>query len=151
MPKIRLQRILPLLSGALPENGTQSLVRDILVLQGKLDRLSEQDFYFQKGRESHQRRLDKMKEDYAQIVETANGNDVDFFLEGIREAELKMQEICSPESRHPMFAKAFVEAASNSKIIHLQDLLHAKSLFGKLKSLDELVKDEASLLKIFEL
>ncbi len=151
MSKIHLERIPPLLSGTLPKCGTNSLIRDILVLQGKLVRLSEQDFYFQKGRESHQRRLDKMKEEYAQIVETANGNDVDFFLEGIREVELKMQEICSPESRHSMFAKAFVEAASNSKISHLQDLLHAKSLFGKLKSLDELMKDEASLLKIFEL
>lgn len=55
-------------------------VAGIIVIQSKLDNLDKQDFYFQKGRKSNEKRLDEMKVEYSRIVEFVNGNDVDFFF-----------------------------------------------------------------------
>ena len=87
MSKIYFDRILPLLTDKVSTTGVQGLLRDILILQDKLNNLDQQDFYFQKGQKSHRERQDGMKAEYALMVETANGNEVDFFLEGISEAE----------------------------------------------------------------
>ena len=151
MPKIHSERILSFFTGNLPTNGIQALLCDIIVLQAKLENLKNQGFYFQKGKSNHAAHLESLKEQYADIVETANGNDVDFFLERIRGAELKMQKFCSPDSSLPLFAKAVVKVSLTSEISHLQDLLQVKGQFGKLKPLDELMKDETFLLRTFEL
>jgi hypothetical protein len=82
MPKIQFSHILPVLIGASSACGIQALLREILVLQAKLEDFHSQDFYFQKGQESHQRRLVKMEVEYALIVETANGEDMDISLKG---------------------------------------------------------------------
>jgi len=128
--KIRLERILPLLSGTLPKNGTQSLVRDILVLQGKLDRLSEQDFYFLKGAESFRRKLDGMKEQYALIAKMVNENTVDDLLSLKTEIEDKASQICSPKSNHPVFAKLLVRDVTTHEINLIQDAIQIKAKFG---------------------
>jgi hypothetical protein len=151
MSKIHLTHLMPSLTGNSPSRGIQTLLVDIIVLQAKLENLSNQDFYFQKGKSNHAAHLESLKEQYEDFVETANGNDVDFFLERIREAELKMQKYCSPDRRLPLFAKAFVKASSTFQINYLQELIYFKGKFGTLKPLDELIKNEATLIQIFEL
>lgn len=91
MAKISFDRIVPLLVGIAPADGVRSLLREIIVLQAKLDSPERQDFYFQKGRKSNEKRLEEMKVEYSRIVELVNGNDVDFFLE-LRNARLKQSK-----------------------------------------------------------
>ena len=151
MSKLHLNRLTPLLTGFQSTTGIQSLLRNIVVLQAKLANPSGQDFYFQKGLDSHQRHLDEMKAEYAEMVSIANGNTLDDLLAQIKELEEKAQKICSPESTHPIFVKTMVQASSKAQISYLQDLVSAKGTFGTLKPLEELLKDEATLLRIFEL
>jgi len=92
-----------------------------------------------------------MKAEYAEMVSIANGNTFDDLLAKIKELEEQAQKICSPESTHPIFVKTMVQASSKVQIIYLQDLLRDKGTLGELKLLDELLKDEATLLRIFEL
>ncbi len=129
--------------------GSLGLLREIIVLQAKLDNIDEQDFYFQKGKDNHISHLESMKMKYAQMVETVNKNSVDYFLEQIKESESKMNEICSRGSTYPVFAKVLVQGTSISQIKYFQDLIQLKARFGTLKPLDELMKDENALMEIF--
>jgi hypothetical protein len=127
----------------------QGLLRDILCLQDKLNHLSQQDFYFQKGQESQQQKLNSMKAEYDQMVETANGNEVDFFLEGIIEAETNINHYHTRACTLPIFAKIILEAQALSRISRYRDAIEAKGLFGTLKPLEEVMEDEAALLRVF--
>lgn len=91
-----------------------------------------------------------MKAEYSRIVDLVNNHEVDYFLEQIREAEAKFQEICSRESKHPVFAKVLVDAQLTSEIDYLRMLVQAKGDYEKLTPLHELIQDERALLKIFE-
>lgn len=150
MSKISFNRIVPLITQSPPADVVQSLLREIVVLQAKLDHLDQQDFYFQKGRKSHEARLENMKAEYSRIVDLVNNHEVDYFLGLIREAEAKFQEICSRESKHPVFAKVLVDKHINPEIAYLRMLVQAKGDYGKLLPLHELMQDERALLKIFE-
>jgi len=91
-----------------------------------------------------------MKARYSQIVDLVNDNDIDFFLERIREAENQFHKICSPGSRSPVYAKLIVASSTKSQISYFKELLSAKSQFGQMKGLDDLMKDEPALAQIFE-
>jgi hypothetical protein len=149
MSKIQFDRILPLFTDKTSTTGVQGLLRDILCLQDKLNHLSQQDFYFQKGQESQQQKLNSMKAEYDQMVETANGNEVDFFLEGIIEAETNINHYHTRACTLPIFAKIILEAQALSRISRYRDAIEAKGLFGTLKPLEEVMEDEAALLSIF--
>jgi hypothetical protein len=114
-----------------------------------LNKLDQQDFYFQKGQESQQRNLNSMKAEYARMLETANGNEVDFFLEGISEAETNINHYHTRACTLPIFAKIILEAQALSRISRYKDAIEAKGLFGTLKPLEEVMEDEAVLLSIF--
>lgn len=150
MSKISFNRIVPLIAQSPPADAVQSLLREIIVLQAKLDHLDQQEFYFQMGRKSHESRLENMKTEYSRIVDLVNNHEVDYFLGLIREAETKFQEICSRESKHPVFVKVAVDAQLTSEIVYLRMLIQAKGDYGKLLPLHELMQDERALLKIFE-
>lgn len=150
MAKISFDRILPLFKEQQPANGVHGLLREIIVIQSKLDNLDKQDFYFQKGRKSNEKRLDEMKVEYSRIVEFVNGNDVDFFLGQIKDAEELFRKVCSPGSTQPVFAKIMVDANTKSRIRFFKDLIQVKGQYKNLKTLDELMKDEQALMKIFE-
>jgi hypothetical protein len=149
MSKIHFDHILPLLTDKTSTTGVQGLLRDILILQDKLNNLDQQDFYFQKGQESQRQRLDGMKAEYAQMVETANGNEVDFFLEGISEAEANIDHYHSRACTLPIFGKIILEAQAIARISRFKDAIEAKGLFGTLMPLEEVLEDEAALLRIF--
>jgi len=149
MSKTSFNRIIPLLTKQEHSDGALGLLREIIVLQAKLDNIDEQDFYFQKGKDNHISHLESMKMEYAQMVETVNKNSVDYFLEQIKESESKMNEICSRGSTYPVFAKVLVQGTSISQIKYFQDLIQLKARFGTLKPLDELMKDENALMEIF--
>lgn len=149
MAKISFNRIMPLLAETSPVNGVQNLLREIIVLQAKLDRIGKQDFYFQKGYESHKKRLDKLKSEFSQTVELVNNNDVDYFLEQIKEAEETYRRICPKDSNHPVFAKVLVDAELESQIQYFKMLLQAKGQYKKLMTIDELMQNENALLEIF--
>lgn len=142
MSKIHFDRILPLLTDKTTTTGVQGLLRDILILQDKLNHLGQQDFYFQKGQKSHRERQDGMKAEYALMVETANGNEVDFFLEGISEAEANIGHYHTKACTLPIFAKIILEAQALSRISRFKDAIEAKGLFGTLKPLEEVMVDE---------
>jgi len=149
MSKISFNRIVPLLTKQEHSDGALGLLREIIVLQAKLVNIDEQDFYFQKGKDNHISRLESMTMKYAQMVANINNNSVDYILEQINEAESKMNEICSRESKHPVFVKVSVHVNSISQIKYFQDLIQLKARFGTLKSLEELMNDENALLEIF--
>ncbi|MCB9315660.1 MAG: hypothetical protein H6569_05945 [Lewinellaceae bacterium] len=150
MSKVSFNSIVPLVVESSPANGVQSLLREIIVLQAKLDRIDRQDFYFQMGQKSNQKRLDELKVKYNQIVDWVNNNDVDFFLEQIKEAENKSRQFCTSERSQPVFAKIMVDVNTKSQINYFKMLLQAKSQYKKLKTLNELMNDETSLMEIFE-
>lgn len=147
MPKLSFNSIVPLLVESSPANGVQSLLREIIVLQAKLDRIDEQNFYFQKGRKSHEKRLDGMKSQYSQIVELVNNNEVDFFLEQIKEAERKSKAIEAKGYLSSIERLAY--DSFNGQIEYFKSLLQSKGQYKKLMTLDELMKHEQLLVKIF--
>jgi len=149
MSKISFNRIIPLLTKQEHSDGALGLLREIIVLQAKLDNIDEQDFYFQKGKDNHISHLESMTMKYAEMVANVNNNSVDCLLEQVKEAESKMNEICSRESKHPVFAKVLVQGTSISQIKYFQDLIQLKARFGTLKPLDELMQDETALMEIF--
>lgn len=148
MAKISFDRIAPLLVGIAPADGVRSLLREIIVLQAKLDNLDKQDFYFQKGQKSNEKRLDEMKVEYIQIVEMVNNNDVDFFLEQIEEAERKIKAIEAKGYLSSIDRLAY--NSFHSQVEYFKSLLQAKGQYKKLKTLDELMQDEQALMEIFE-
>lgn len=150
MSKISFNKVASLITESPPADVVQSLLREIVVLQAKLDHLDQQDFYFQMGQKHHEKRLEEMKAQYHQIVDLVNNHEVDYFLEQIREAEEKFHAICSRESKHPVFVKVLVDKHLNSEIAYLKMLVQAKGDYQKLLPLQELMQDEQALLRVFE-
>jgi predicted GTPase len=148
MAKISFDRILPLLKEQQPANGVQGLLREIIVIQSKLDNLDKQDFYFQKGKTNHIARLESLKRKYAQIVEAINGNTVDYFLEQVRTYESNIQKLTSKGYLNTIDQMAL--GMMKGEIYKYNNLLYGKGRFGTLKPLDELMKDEQALMQIFE-
>lgn len=147
MSKISFNSIVPLLLESSPANVVQNLLREIIVLQAKLDRIGEQDFYFQKGQRSHEKRLEKMKSEYRQMVELVNNNDVDFFLEQIREAERKIKAIEAKGYLSSIEKLAY--DSFHGQVEYFKSLLQAKGQYKKLKALDKLMEDEQTLITLF--
>lgn len=147
MPKIAFDRIVPLLTTQEHLDGVLGLLRDIIILQAKLDSLDRQDFYFQKGITNHIAHLEMMKRQYAQIVETVNGNSVDYFLEQVRTYENNIQKLTSKGYLNTIDQIAL--GMMKGEISKYNNLLHAKGRFGTLKPLDELMTDESGLMEIF--
>lgn len=148
MAKISFDRIAPLLVGIAPTDGVRSLLREIIVLQAKLDSPERQDFYFQKGRKSNEKRLEEMKVEYSRIVELVNGNDVDFFLEQIEDAERKIKAIEAKGYLSSIDRLAY--NSFHSQVEYFKSLLQAKGQYKNLKTLDELMQDENALMEIFQ-
>ncbi len=149
MSKISFNAVVPLVVASSPADVVQSLLREIIVLQAKLDGIGKQDFYFQMGRKSHETKLAELKAEYGRIVELVNNHDVDYFLEQIKEAEEKFQQICSRESNHPVFAKVLTEAHLNAEIAYLKMLIQAKGQYKKLLTLNLITQNQQALLDIF--
>ncbi len=149
MSKISFNAVVPLVVASSPADVVQSLLREIIVLQAKLDGIGKQDFYFQMGLKSHETKLAELKAEYDRIVELVNNHDVDYFLEQIKEAEEKLQQICSRESNHPVFAKVLTEAHLKAEIAYLKMLIQAKGQYKKLMPLDEIMHNQNALLEIF--
>lgn len=147
MSKIAFDRIVPLLTKQEHLDGVLGLLRDIIVLQAKLGNLDRQDFYFQKGKTNHIARLESLKRKYAQIVETVNGNSVDYFLERVKTYENNIQKLTSKGYLNTTDQMALV--MMKSEITKYNNLLHAKGRFGTLKPLDEVMEDESGLIEIF--
>lgn len=147
MSRISYDRIIPLLVGQQPTSGVIGLIREIIVLQSRLENTDAQSFYFQKARKSHQAKLDKMKARYSHIAEIINNNDMDFFIIKVNEFEGKLQKI---KSEGPSgFIKRFTCDMLQNDIDYGNDLIQIKNQFGRLKNLDELFEDEESMMKIF--
>ena len=149
MAKISFDRLVPLLTKQGPFDGVVGMLREIIVLQAKLDNLSGQDFYVQKGKGSHVKHLAALKRQYAQIIEMVNTNSVDYFLEEIGQAKDELLWVCSPESPYPIFAKRIVHASLHAKIGCLNDFLYIKGKFGRLKNLEKVSEDKGILMEVF--
>lgn len=147
MSKISFDRIETLLVGIAPADGVRNLLREIIVLQAKLDSSDRQGFYFQKGRKSNEKRLEEMKVEYSRIVELVNGNDVDFFLEQIEDAERKIKAIEAKGYLSSIDRLAY--NSFHSQVEYFKSLLQAKGQYKKLKILDELMQDEQAIVDIF--
>lgn len=147
MSKIAFDRIIPLLTKQEHLDGVLGLLRDIIVLEAKLDNLDRQDFYFQKGKTNHIARLESLKRKYAQIVETVNGNTVDYFLEQVKTYENNIQKLTSKGYLNTIDQMAL--GMMKGEISKYNNLLHAKGRFGTLKPLDEVMEDESGLVEIF--
>ena len=147
MSKIAFDRIIPLLTRQEHLDGVLGLLRDIIVLQAKLDNLDRQDFYFQKGKTNHVARLETLKSEYAKIVETVNGNTVDYFLEQVRIYESNIQKLTSKGYLNTIDQMAL--SMMKGEISKYNNLLHAKGRFGTLKPLDEVMEDESGLVEVF--
>jgi hypothetical protein len=127
--------------------GVFGLIREIIVLQCKLDNLDEQDFYFQKGQENHRDRLESLKEEYARLLEMINNNGVHFFLEQLAGKENDIRKITSKRgiSTHDQIALR----ALQDQIEEYQNILHIKGKLGGLKPIDEFMSNEYILKEIF--
>ena len=137
MAKTSLDRIIPLLLKQEPLNGVLGLLRELIVLQEKLNAIDEQDFYFQKGIANHTKRLESLKRQYAQIVETVNDNTVDYFLDKVIECESKVQKLTSKGYLNTIDQIALT--GFKREISKYKNLLHIKGQYGKLGPLDELI------------
>lgn len=147
MSKISLNRIIPLLTNQEHLEGVLGMLRDILVLQDKLDNPERQDFYFQKGIPNHVSHLEALKNKYAKIVEIVNSNSVDYFLGEVNDYNNKVQKLTSKGYLNTIDQMAL--SMMKGEISRFQNLLGIKRRFGTLKPLDELMKDEKFLMEIF--
>lgn len=147
MSKISFDRIIPLLTNQEHLDGVLGMLREILVLQDKLDNPKRQDFYFQKGISNHISHLESLKNEYAKIVEIVNNNSVDYFLGEVNERKEKVQKLTSKGYLNTIDQMAL--GMIKGEISKFQNLLEIKGRFGTLKPLDELMQDESALMEIF--
>jgi len=147
MNRISYDRIIPLLVGQQSTSGITGLIRDIIILQSRLENPDSQSFYFQKGMKSHQAKFNEMKVRYNDIAKIINHNDMDYFKAKIHEHEVQIQKIKS--DGYIGFMKRFAYQCIQSNIDYNNDLIQIKNQFGKLKNLNELLEDEESMMKIF--
>lgn len=147
MSRIKLSRLMPLFLKQGRSEGVYGLVREIIVLQCKLDNLEEQEFYFQKGQENHRDRLESLKEEYARQLELVNNNGVDLFLDQIASKENDIRKISSKQglSTHDQIALR----ALQGQIEECQNIVHIKGKLGGLKPIEELMSNEYLLKEIF--
>lgn len=147
MAKIPLERIMPLLTNQEHRDGPLGLLREILVLQSKIENPNTEDFYFQKGLANHKSHLESLKKEYAQMVETVNTNGVDYFLEQVKEYEGKLKKLTSKGYLSTVDQIAL--GVIKNQISNCKNLLHIKGQFGELKPLEKLMEDEEALMRVF--
>lgn len=141
MAKIQVERLIPHLIEQTPPDGPLGLLDEIFALQSKIENSKEADFYFQKGLENHKYYLEGMKNEYAKLVELINTNEVAYFVAQITHFELALKKVYAMENFN-MISRIGV-VAINSQITKYKNLLEIKIQYGQLKSLDELMQEEA--------
>jgi cell division FtsZ-interacting protein ZapD len=147
MARVSLKSIIPLLTKQEHSDGPLGLLREIIVLQSKIENQDGQDFYFQKGLANHISHLESLKKEYAQMVETVNTNTVDYFLEQVKEYEGTLKKLTS--KRHLNTVDQIALGMITNQISKYKNLLHIKGQFGQLKPLEELMEDEETLIRVF--
>ena len=131
-----------------PIDGVQTLLRDIVLLQAKFDENAKGDLFFQTSKEMQAKLLNLGKEKYAKLVEIANESSLEQLnlqLEKVR------TEIKTFTSEHEMNSITGQKVNSlNTQIDSIKLIIEAKEKYDILKPLDELMKDEQGLIKLFK-
>ncbi len=141
MAKIQVERLIPHLIEQLPLDGPLGLLDEIFALQSKIENSKEADFYFQMGLENHKYYLDGMKNEYAKMVELINTNEVAYFVAQITHFEFALKKVYAMQNFNMIGRIGAVSI--NSQITKYKNLLQIKIQYGQLKSLGELMQEEA--------
>jgi hypothetical protein len=149
MSVISINKFASLVSETPSNRGICELVRSILVLEARLNNPGEQDFYFLKGRQNHRIKLESMQKQYAEAVEYANRHSIDDLENEIQKRKEEIRHLGTVACKQPVFVKVILDVTHRSKIGYCESLIEAKTLFGKLQPLDELVHDEDALRLVF--
>lgn len=137
--------LISFLEGFEPVNEVQTLLRNIVLLQVKLD--SEQDAFVQQTKDVQTEFLNLSKEKYALLVEVVNDGSLEQFNSHIQRIR---DEIKQFTSEHEMNSITGQKVNSlNGQLEAAKSFKSAKEKYGTLKPLDDLLKDEATLMQIF--
>lgn len=109
------------------------LLREILVLQAKLEKAEQQSFFFRKSIAAHRRRLESLKKDFEQLKDVINKHQLEEFLEWKNEAEIEYNR-----RKHTAEAQySGTLAALYARIKHMGNLVKLKSKYMQLNSIEE--------------
>ena len=137
--------LISFLEGFEPVNEVQTLLRNIVLLQAKLD--SEQDAFVQQTKDVQTEFLNLSKEKYALLVEVVNDGSLEQFNSHIQRIR---DEIKQFTSEHEMNSITGQKVNSlNGQLEAAKSFKSTKEKYGTLKTLDDLLKDEATLMQIF--
>ncbi len=149
MSVISFNKVVPFITETPASGGICELLRSVLVLEARLKNPVGQDFYFDKGRQNHMFRLEYMKKQYAEAAEYANSHSVEDLESEIQKRKEGIRHLETGDCKHPVFVKVIINVNYKSKIRYCESLIEAKTLFGKLLPLDELVRNEDALRLVF--
>jgi len=130
-----------------PVNEVQTLLRNIVLLQAKFEMNAEDDLLFQTSKEMQSKLLDMSMKKYALLVEVVNGSSLEQLNSHVEKVHSEIKKFAS---EHEMNSITGQKANTlNSQLEATKSFKNAKEQYGTLKPLDEILKDEATLLEIF--
>jgi len=139
--------LISFLEGFKPVNDVQTLLQDIVLLQAKFDNDDGTDVFFQVTKDKQAEFLNLAKKKYALLVETVNEGDLAVFASHIQRIKDEIQNFTSEHEMNSMLGMKVNNLNSQLKSIKL--FKESTEKYGKLKPLDELMKDEKALMEIF--
>lgn len=144
-PKLMSDTLISFLEGFEPVNEVQTLLRNIVLLQAKLD--SEQDAFVQQTKDVQTEFLNLSKEKYALLVEVVNDGSLEQFNSHIQRIRDEIKRFTSEHEMNSIIGQKV--NSLNGQLEAAKSFKAAKEKYGTLKILDELLTDEATLMQIF--
>ena len=133
-----INKLIPLLvKETNPTDVISTLVRDIIVLEEKMNNAEEQSFYFQMGLGVHAHKLNALKADYKKYRGLINENSIDYFISRLNNAREKLYKVEEGNRTNPSFIHFLAKAGCKSDVTELENLIYAKSKYKTLKPLKE--------------
>jgi hypothetical protein len=143
---LKLQQVLPFITGQSNSNSISQLINSILVLEERLSNPHQQSEYFQWASESYLKRLSALQKQYEVTRLEYNENTIEGMLYALEIEEKHLQEVVP--NLTPIFARVLVRNATIGRINKLNDYVQMKSTIEQLPPLEELRDDIDLLLKL---
>jgi chromosome segregation ATPase len=141
MGKIKFSELLPLISSKeIVEDSAAKLISEILILSDRLENIEEQTFYFKKGFDSAQERLELLKKKYNKLINEVNNTTVDELLSRISEREERVEHWSNSKSSYTI--KGMAVYSIKSYIEYLRKLIFLKGKYGNLKPIEDYSQEE---------
>lgn len=137
--------LISFLEGFEPINEVQTLLRNIVLLEAKID--SEQDASFQVTKDKQTEYLKLAKEKYSLFAETVNDGNSEGFDSHIQRIKDEKEKFIAEHEMNSITGQKVNNL--NSQLDAVQSFKQVKEKYDTLKPLDELMKDEKVLMEVF--